>query len=315
MKTPTTNPNEEIATSNLERTNWQVATRLDEVAQILEEQGANKFRVKAYRRAAGVLRELATPIDELIRTEGLEGLQKLPGIGETLARFIHQLVATGRLPMLDRLRGESDPIALLCTVAGIGRKTAERLHDQLGIETLEELEIAAHDGRLAGIWGFGEKRLTAIRETLATRLGRVKTEDRAVAASQPTIAEILDVDREYRQKSSQDLLPKIAPKRFNPRHEKWLPILHTTRGRRHYTAMFSNTPRAHELNKTSDWVIIYYDGGGGERQCTAITSTFGPLQDKRIIRGREVECLQYYRRPSPSGVRHSNSGIRNGFSI
>ena len=103
-----------------------------------------------------MLRGLKRPIDEIVRTEGLEGLQKLPGIGETLARFIHQLVTTGRLPMLDRLRGESDPIALLRTVPGIGKVMAERVHDELGIETLEELEIAAHDGRLArspGIWG------------------------------------------------------------------------------------------------------------------------------------------------------------------
>ena len=90
-----------------ETVNSFVATRLDEVALILEEQGANVFRVVAYRRAAAMLRGLRRPIDELIKTEGVEGLQQLPGIGETLARFIHQLVVTGRLPMLERLRGES----------------------------------------------------------------------------------------------------------------------------------------------------------------------------------------------------------------
>jgi len=293
--------------------NSSVATRLEEVAQLLEEQRANIFRVGAYRRGAAMLRELKRPIDEIVRTEGLAGLQELPGIGETLARFIHQLVTTGRLPMLDRLRGESDPIALLRTVPGIGKVMAERLHDELGIETLEELEIAAHDGRVAGVLGFGEKRLAGIRDSLATRLGRVRGGGFAQARSQPPVSEILDVDREYRRKSSQGLLPTIAPRRFNPRHEKWLPILHTSRGERHYTALFSNTPRAHQLNKTADWVVIYYDGRGGERQCTVIKSGYGPLAGKRIIRGREPECLEYYLHPIPASVRPGE--IQNGFSL
>src|SRR5688500_458416 len=97
-------------------TNSSVAERLSEVARILEAQGANVFRVGAYRRAAAMLRGLDRPVDEILKTKGIEGLEKLPGIGETLARFIHQLVTTGRLPMLDRLRGEGDPITLLRTV-------------------------------------------------------------------------------------------------------------------------------------------------------------------------------------------------------
>jgi DNA polymerase (family X) len=116
----------------MERANSQVADRLAEVARILEAQGANVFRVGAYRRAAAMLRGLERPIDEIVKMEGIEGLERLPGIGETLARFIHQLVMTGRLPMLDRLRGESDPIILLRTVPGIGRVTARRLYDEFG---------------------------------------------------------------------------------------------------------------------------------------------------------------------------------------
>ncbi|MGZ5482772.1 MAG: DNA-binding protein, partial [Pyrinomonadaceae bacterium] len=113
---------------------------------------------------------------------------------------------------------------------------------------------------------------------------------------QPNVAEIIDVDHEYRTKAAQGLLSKIAPRRLNLRHEAWLPILHTNRGRRHYTALFSNTPRAHQLGKTSDWVVIYYDRGNGERQCTVITSTHGSLAGHRIVRGREAECLDYYQR-------------------
>lgn len=64
--------------------------------------------------------------------------------------------------------------------------------------------------------------------------------------------------------------------------------------RRRYTAFFSNTARAHQMNRTRDWVIIYYDDGAGERQCTVITSRHGALTGKRIVRGEEEACAAYY---------------------
>ena len=86
------------------------------------------------------------------------------------------------MTMLDRLRGESDPISLLRTVPGIGKVMAERAHDELGIETLEELEFAAHDGRLRKVLGLGEKRIAGIRDSLASRLGSIRRSARATAS-------------------------------------------------------------------------------------------------------------------------------------
>jgi DNA polymerase (family X) len=77
-------------------------------------------------------------------------------------------------------------------------------------------------------------------------------------------------------------------------------VLHTQRGPRHYTALFSNTARAHELGRTSDWVVLYFDGQGEERQCTVITASRGPLRGRRIVRGREQECLEHYREAAPA---------------
>jgi hypothetical protein len=106
---------------------------------------------------------------------------------------------------------------------------------------------------------------------------------------------LVDVDREYREKAKRGRLPTIAPKRFNPRGESWLPILHATRGDWHFTALFSNTARAHELGKTRDWVVIYlYDDRHAERQHTVVTETRGALVGKRVIRGRETECRAHY---------------------
>jgi hypothetical protein len=144
---------------------------------------------------------------------------------------------------------------------------------------------------------MGAKRLAGIRDSLAHRLGRIR---KALPAplrpgeSEPPVAELLDVDAEYRREASAGRLKTIAPRRFNPRGEAWLPVLHTTRGERHYTALFSNTARAHELDRTGDWVVLHWDEEPGERQCTVITSEFGRFEGLRIVRGREAECEAHY---------------------
>jgi hypothetical protein len=278
--------------------NQQVAERLDEVALILEEQGANPFRVRAYRRGAEALRALARPVAAIFDEGGLPALEGLPAIGPSLARAIREVLRTGRLPMLERLRGESDPVALLMTVPGIGRLTAERLHHDLGIETLEDLEAAAHDGRLAGLEGLGPKRLAGVRASLAQRLARVRRPHEAAVAP-PPVAEILDVDEEYRAKAAAGQLKRIAPRRFNPRGRQWLPVLHTQREARHYTALFSNTPRAHRLGQTRDWVVVYLEHGHDEGQWTVVTARLGPLAGRRIVRGREAECAAHHRPHAP----------------
>jgi DNA polymerase/3'-5' exonuclease PolX len=107
--------------------NNEIAAHLNEIARLLDEQGANQFRVRAYQRAAETLRNLKRPVDRLIKAGGLEAIRELPGIGIGLARSIRQFVLTGRLPTLDRLRGESDPIASLASVSGIGGRLAERM--------------------------------------------------------------------------------------------------------------------------------------------------------------------------------------------
>lgn len=290
--------------------NDNIAGRLDEVAAVLAEQGANRFRVHAYRRAAETLRSLAQPVSEVFEKEGLDGLEALPGVGTSIARSIRDILLHGKLAMLERLRGENDPSALLATVPGIGDVLAARLHDDLGIETLEELEMAAHDGRLATFAGVGEKRLAGIRDSLAHRLSRVRPQAAGTGGSdEPAVAEMLDVDAEYRRESAAGRLNRIAPRRFNADGRAWLPILHSTRGDRHYTALYSNTAHAHEKRKTNDWVVLYYDGHDREHRCTVITSEFGRMKGLRIVCGREDECEEHYRQLGklpPAGVHLSS---------
>ncbi len=98
---------------------------------------------------------------------------------------------------------------------------------------------------------------------------------------------------------AQGKLPTIAPKRFNPQSEAWLPILHTQRDAWHFTVLFSNTARAHELDRTRDWVVVYfYDDHHQEGQHTIVTETRGALIGRRVVRGRESECRALYDRKS-----------------
>ena len=112
----------------------------------------------------------------------------------------------------------------------------------------------------------------------------------------PSVEILLDVDREYREKARAGLLPKIAPRRYNPDRIAWLPVLHTRYGPWHFTALFSNTELAHELHRTYDWVVIFFaDGDGEEGQVTVVTERRGNLTGQRVVRGQEPQCARYYR--------------------
>jgi hypothetical protein len=294
-------PQEQPSERALPLANDEIAERLDELADLLEAQGANVFRVRAYRTAAHNLRALPAQIHEILDVRGVTGLVQLPGIGESLARSVEKLCLTGRLPLLERLRGESGPEHLFMTLPGIGLEFAGRIHEQLGVESLPDLEVAAYDGRLAKVPGMGRKRVQGIREALRGRFGRPLVPTPAPAhqpVGDPPVQEILSIDHEYREKAAKGEIRLIAPRRWNPRGETWLPVLHTHRDNRHYTALFSNTARAHEAGRTHDWVVVYRDDRDGHGQWTVITSQFGPMRGKRIIRGREGECASYYARQS-----------------
>lgn len=116
----------------------------------------------------------------------------------------------------------------------------------------------------------------------------------------PGVSLLLDIDREYRESAAAGLLPKIAPRRFNPEHEAWLPVLHTRFGPWRFTALYSNTERAHDLHRTHDWVVVFArDDEGRESQHTVVTEWRGDLRGRRVVRGREPECGTYYRALAP----------------
>jgi DNA polymerase (family 10) len=283
--------------------NEQVAAWLRQVAELLHAQGANPFRVGAYRKAADSVEQYPGSLRVLYAARGLPGLDELPAVGPGIAAAIAEMVETGRWVQLERLRGSLDPALLFRTVPGIGPELARRIHDALGVDTLEALEAAAHDGRLEAVPGVGARRIATIRAALADILDRSRLRRRPPAESvhEPPVDVLLDVDREYLEGARAGRLPTIAPRRFNPGHEAWLPVLHTARGTWHFTALFSNTAKAHELERTHDWVVLYfYDDHRAESQRTVVTEHHGALAGRRVVRGREAECRAHFAGVGPT---------------
>lgn len=269
-------------------TNARIAMTFERIAELLEQQGASPFRARAWREAAREIREYPRELADVFRDHGRAGLEAIPHIGPRLSAVIIELVKTGRCGALERLQGT--PIHTLASVPGLGPRLAERIHRDLGIETLEELETAAHDGRLARVPGIGPRRIAALRAVLASLLARRAARVTA-PERRPPVELLLDIDRAYRAAAAAGRLHKIAPRRFNPKNEAWLPIMHADRDGWSFTAMFSNTELAHRLGRTGDWVVLYFhEPQAPEGQATIVTEHRGSLCGRRVVRGREAEC-------------------------
>jgi DNA polymerase (family 10) len=184
-------------------------------------------------------------LKDIMEESGRGALVEIPHIGPGIAAAIDELVHTGGWSQLDRLRGTLDPVKLFQAIPGVGPELACRLHETLHVDTLEALEVAAHDGRVREVPGVGPRRAAGLRAALAAMLGRLR----------------------------------------------WRP----EKPRRSPTAMHSNTARAYDLERTQDWVVVYfYDDHHVEGQQTVVTETRGPLSGRRVVRGREAECRAYY---------------------
>lgn len=281
--------------------NRQLAGKLRQAAELLDATGANPFRVAAYRHAAETVERLDRDISEVDAQGGVAAIDALPSIGPSIARAIAELLHSGRWGFLEHLRTDMPPETLFRTIPGIGPKLAARLHGIEGVDTLQSLETAAYEGRLDAVPGIGPRRAAAIRNAVAGMLGRVRSQAKL---EEPGVDVLLDVDREYREKAVLGQLRQIAPKRFNPSGEAWLPILQTRRGSWEFTALYSNTARAHQLGRTKDWVVLYFrEPRHGEMQRTIVTERRPPLAGKRIVRGRELECRRHYELESPGAGR------------
>lgn len=136
--------------------NAEIADRFEQLADLLELQGANPFRVRAYRNAARFIRGHSRSLAELL-DEGAD-LAELPGIGPDLAGKIATLVRTGHLPLLEQTAKKVPaPLVAMTRIEGLGPKRAQALYKALKIRSLEDLARAARSGRIRELPGFGAR--------------------------------------------------------------------------------------------------------------------------------------------------------------
>jgi DNA polymerase (family 10) len=135
--------------------NAEIAAALRELGILYELDGADRFRVQAYREAARTVAESPVSIEQLAE-EGR--LTELPNIGKTLAEKVETLIETGSIPSADKLKAKFPATLVEVTrVPGLGARTARRIYDELGVENLAQLKEAAEQGRIRGIRGLGPK--------------------------------------------------------------------------------------------------------------------------------------------------------------
>ena len=161
--------------------NADIAAVFEEIADLLELDDANTFRIRAYRNAARTIQELGEDAREMV--EKGDDLDELPGIGKDLAAKVVEIVQTGHCQALEKLRKQSAPgLTELMKIPGLGPKRVRALYHELDIHTVEQLMRAAQDHRLRELSGFGEKTEKHILETLGTHLKQDQRLKLAVAA-------------------------------------------------------------------------------------------------------------------------------------
>jgi len=169
--------------------NATVAAVFEQIADLLDIQGANPFRIRAYRNAARTIGTLGSDIKAMLE-KGAD-LRDLPGVGDDLAAKIREIVETGKSAFLERLQKQVPPaVTELLRIPGLGPKRVRRLYEDLDVQSLEQLLRAAHDGRIRELPGFGEKTESRIVEAAQAQLSKARRFKLAVAAqyAEPLVA-------------------------------------------------------------------------------------------------------------------------------
>ena len=153
--------------------NTEIADIFDRLADLLEIEDANPFRVRAYRNAARTVRGHARSMADLVKQE--KNLSELPGIGKDLAGKIRTIVETGKLPLLGEVEARTPAVLSdLMKVQGLGPKRVKILYEKLGIRDIDDLKRAAHSGKVRELEGFGSKTEEMIRQRLEHFTGEAK---------------------------------------------------------------------------------------------------------------------------------------------
>jgi DNA polymerase (family 10) len=167
--------------------NSDIAKVFSDIADLLEIKGENRFKIRAYQRATRTIEHLPVEVEQMVR-EG-KSLEEIPGVGEAIAKKTTELVTTGHLRYYDELRAEfPEGISTLLDIPGIGPKIAMRLVTELGVNSIDDLEGAIHDGRVASLPRLGEK----VAENILHQVQAMRTKERRIPIGEalPVVEEI-----------------------------------------------------------------------------------------------------------------------------
>jgi len=168
--------------------NSDIAKVFSDIADLLEIKGEIPFKIRAYQKAARAIEHLPVEVEQIVKEGG--NLEEIPGVGQAIAKKITELVTTGRLRYYDELKAEfPEGISTLLGIPGVGPKIAIRLSNELGIQSVDDLEAAILDGRVSSLPRLGDK----VAENILRQIQAMRTKERRIPIGQalPVVEEIM----------------------------------------------------------------------------------------------------------------------------
>src|SRR5512136_770008 len=276
--------------------NGEVARVFQDIADLLELKGESVFKVRAYQKAVRSIEHLPVELAQL-KAEGK--LRDVPGIGEAIEKKITELLETGHLRYYEELRAEfPEGVISLLQVPGVGPKTAMRLSTELSVKSIEDLEKALVDGRVAGLFRMGDKTAENILRGLQSM--RTKEQRIPIGVALPLAEEIMAALRE--RAAVRNLTPAGSLRRFRETIGD-IDLLGTADDAEAVIDAFTALPQARE-------VLVK----GGTK---ASIVTHGNLQvDFRVVPHEEFgSLLQYFTGSKQHNINLRERAVRQGLSL
>jgi DNA polymerase (family X) len=278
--------------------NADVADQFDLLADLLELEGAESFRVLAYRRAATRMRETSGSVAQL----ALDGRAKeLQGIGKTIEEKIVQIVEQGEIEALTKRKGSVPPdVVRFMRLPGLGPKTAARIWQELGISTIDELKVAAESERLRTLTGLGAKSEEKILKALAFQAENPDTGRRLLGDGLPAVQAVVTVLREH---PSAVHVSEAGSVRRRKETFRDLDIIATATDPAELTAYFVQLP----------WVVDVV--AHGDTKATVLSND-GLRFDLRVVPPESYgNLLQHFTGSKDHNVALREDAVRRGLSI
>ncbi len=278
--------------------NAEIADAFEELGDLYELDGAVVYRVLAYRNAAKAIRDSAASVEEMARAGTVE---KLPGVGKTIAEKIDALLDTGAIPAAEKLKAKFPPgLVEVTRIPGLGPKRARKLFDELGISSLEDLRAAAEQEQLRGVAGFGPKAEENVLTALAAGAdGKPKARtllSRALGIAEPLVEAL-------REHPASDRVELAGSARRMAETCKDLDIVATASDAEALAKAFGALPLIEEVHSS---------GPAGVRA----TTNNGLSVDLRIVPPENFgNLLQHFTGSGKHNEALRNQAVRRGFHV